>query len=231
MTMLLFVIHAIAGSIAILAGISAPFMKKTGRNHKRLGTLFFYSMLMLGLSGALGAFIRDIPLSMMNGLLVCYFVLTSYQTIKQPNNSTSNTDRGLAIFGFALVCGFAYFAVQAHFSATGKLAGFGAPAFIAFGLVTLFASLADVLYLKKGGASGNKRLVRHLWRMFFPLFMSTTAFFLGQAKLFPDALRRIEILVIPVAAVILLMAYWLIKVRFFSAPFEREIKNKQNTEA
>ena len=56
--------------------------------------------------------------------------------------------------------------------------------YIAFGTVMLLSAMADLRYVLKSGLSTVQKLVRHLWRMFFPMFMATAAFFLGQAKAF-----------------------------------------------
>ncbi|KTF10034.1 hypothetical protein [Pseudoalteromonas sp. H105] len=71
----------------------------------------------------------------------------------------------------------------------------------------------------KADQSTVQKLVRHLWRMFFPMFMATAAFFLGQAKLFPKSLQSIELLVIPVLFVIISMVYWSAKVGMKKAGF------------
>ena len=83
----------------------------------------------------------------------------------------------------------------------------------------LFSAVADIRYLLKSGLSTANKLIRHLWRMFFPLFMATAAFFLGQAKLFPKSIQSIEILIIPVVFVFLSMIYWVFIVALKKSPF------------
>jgi hypothetical protein len=48
--------------------------------------------------------------------------------------------------------------------------------------------------------------------MCFALFIATMAFFLGQANVFPKALRIPALLAVPVLAVLLCMLYWLWRV-------------------
>ncbi|MFT4927814.1 MAG: uncharacterized membrane protein YjfL (UPF0719 family) [Phenylobacterium sp.] len=50
--------------------------------------------------------------------------------------------------------------------------------------------------------------------MNFALFMATASFFVGQAQIFPDAVRHSNVLFAPVLAVLLLMVYWLFRVLF-----------------
>ncbi|WP_026375328.1 hypothetical protein [Aestuariibacter salexigens] len=106
------------------------------------------------------------------------------------------------------------YTVVASRSPEGEIGGFGWQAFVAFGGIALFCAASDLLHIKRNGAEGSKRLFRHLWRMFFPLFMATAAFFLGQAKLLPEAIRRIEFLAIPVFLVLAIMVFWIIKVKY-----------------
>ena len=107
---------------------------------------------------------------------------------------------------------FAWYSYQTTQVTGGQLGGFGIQAYLVFGSVMAISMIADFRYLKRGGLAKNSRLARHLWRMFFPLFMSTAAFFLGQAKHLPESMQRIELLLIPVILVILSGVYWLIKV-------------------
>ena len=201
-------LHVVAGTIAILAGFTAPFTRKGQKAHKLLGLAFFASILTLGLSGAVVAWIREVPLSFLNGLLISYFVVTSFNVIKQRPDSINWIDQCMAVCAVLLTGGFVYYALQAASAPEGKLGGFGSTAFIAFGIVALICAISDIRFIFKRGFSGKQRIVRHLWRMFFPLLMSTAAFFLGQAKLFPDMLQKIEFLLVPVIFVLLSMLSW-----------------------
>ena len=68
--------------------------------------------------------------------------------------------------------------------------------------------------LRAGAIEGAKRLTRHIWRMSFAMFMATASFFLGQAKVFPEPLRHaIGMRAIPVVLVLVVMVYWLVRVR------------------
>ena len=169
-------------------------------------------MLVLGSTGVIVATVRDIPLSMLNGFVICYFVLSSLSTIRNPEYQTSVYDKWLTLFAWTLVIGFGWYAYQVSLSENGQLGGFGIAEYSVFGSVMLFSAMADLRYLMKSGLSSVQNVVRHLWRMLFPLFMATAAFFLGQAKLFPKSLESIEVLAIPVRFVLISMVYWSAKV-------------------
>lgn len=68
--------------------------------------------------------------------------------------------------------------------------------------------------LVRGGLSGKKRLVRHLWRMSFALFIATGSFFLGQQQVFPAFLRGSVLLLVLRIMPLVLMVFWLLHVGF-----------------
>jgi len=68
--------------------------------------------------------------------------------------------------------------------------------------------------LARGGISGRPRLIRHLWRMCFGLFIATGSFFLGQQQVFPVAIRKQYILAPLAILPLMLLIYWLVRVRF-----------------
>lgn len=206
-------LHIIAGAIALLAGYVVICLEKGKKVHKVVGRSYVIAMLLLGLSGTYIAIIRDIPLSMLNGLVLCYFVLSSLNIVWQKPKSTNNVDKMLFVFVAAITTAFAWYIYQTTQTLNGKLGGFGAPAYVVFGSVMAMCTFADFRYIKRKGLSGSSRLARHLWRMFFPLLMSTAAFFLGQAKHLPESIQRIDILLMPVVLVTLSSIYWLVRIK------------------
>jgi len=85
------------------------------------------------------------------------------------------------------------------------------------GSVMLLAAAGDVRMLVRGGVFGAKRIVRHLWRMCFGLFIATGSFFLGQQQVFPRWLRGSPVLSIPALLPLALLIFWLFRVWFTSA--------------
>lgn len=214
------VFHICAGAIALLAGYSVIVAKKGQVAHKYLGRVYVLAMLALGLTGTYIATIREIPLSMLNGLVLCYFVLSSINTIWQAPKQTNAMDKLLFIFVILITIGFGWYSYLITQIESKELGGFGIEAYIVFGSVMVLCCFGDCRFLICGGLSGNSRLVRHLWRMFFPLLMSTAAFFLGQAKHLPESIQRIELLLLPVVLVVLTTIYWITKIQL------KQIKTK-----
>jgi hypothetical protein len=68
--------------------------------------------------------------------------------------------------------------------------------------------------LTRGGIAGRPRIMRHLWRMCFGLFIATGSFFLGQQQVFPAFLRGSIFLTVLAVLPLPLMIYWLFRVRF-----------------
>ena len=65
-----------------------------------------------------------------------------------------------------------------------------------------------------GGLQGAQRIARHLWRMCFSLFIASGSFFLGQAKVIPKPIRIFPVLALLALLPLVLLLYWLVRVRF-----------------
>ena len=82
------------------------------------------------------------------------------------------------------------------------------------GSVVLLAAAGDGRMLVRGGVFGRQRISRHLWRMCFGLFIATGSF-LAQ-RLVIAFLGGPKILLLS-ALPLILMIFWLIRVRFKNA--------------
>jgi hypothetical protein len=85
------------------------------------------------------------------------------------------------------------------------------------GSVMLLAAAGDIRMVVRGGLSGAKRLMRHLWRMCFGLFIATGSFFLGQQQVFPAILRGSILLTVLAVLPLVLLIFWFFRVRFTNA--------------
>jgi hypothetical protein len=84
------------------------------------------------------------------------------------------------------------------------------------GTVVLLAAAGDVRMIGRD-ISGTQRIARHLWRMCFGWFIATGSFFLGQQQVFPVWLRGSAVLLVPALLPLMLLIFWLIRVRFTNA--------------
>ncbi len=205
-------LHILAGALALLAGYTAMFAPKGGRTHRRAGLLFVSAIVLMGSSGTWLAAWKPDRLSVVVGLLVVYLVVTSLLTVR--GSLPAARVPLLALMGLGLLVA----ALALYFGSLGlqqpqrRLDGYPAALFFLFGSFGLLGALLDLRLLRAGGISGKHRLVRHLWRMDLAMYFAASAFFLGQAKLFPAWWRQhLWLLSLPVVLVLLHLAYWLWK--------------------
>ena len=207
-------IHISMGMLALLSGAAAMILAKGARWHRVAGNVFVGSMLIMAASGAAIAwFITPVAGNVMGGLMAFYLVATGWAAAWGRPRQTGSLEIALALLGLVTaVIGFRW-SYQAAHAPTHRLDG-SAPAFyLVFGSVALLATLLDVRMIARGGFAGAQRTARHLSRMCLAMFMATSSFFLGQAKLFSPAVRASGVLKIPVLLVVGALLYWLVRVR------------------
>lgn len=190
-------LHVVSGSLALAGGALAYAAVKGGTWHRRGGVLFCLAMLVMGASGSVLAWVNGKPLSLLSGLLVGYLVATGWLTVRQP---VATQRRWL---GVGMVCALCIGAalIALGLGVIPPRPGDTGPSLV-FGAVALVAAALDARLLVAGRIAGAHRLARHLWRLGFAMLMASTAFFLGQARVFPPPLRRLELLAVPVVLVL-----------------------------
>lgn len=214
------VVHIAAGAVSLIAGYIALYSRKGERLHRRAGMAFFYAMLLMCSLGALIAIVRGAApaLNVTASVLTAYLVITSLTTLREPNAASPYVEPGLMVIAFITATTSLVFAYQALASPDGMRRGMPGFPFIMFGVVGMIAAVSDVRILRYGRAVGRSRIVRHLWRMTFALFVAAMSFFLGQAKVIPKPIRIPGLLALPVLAVLITLIYWLWKMRVRRAP-------------
>ena len=207
MTLILW-LHIAAGCLALLAGGVAAAARKGGPTHASAGSGFALSMLVLGVTAAILEPYRSPPGSPIGGLLVCYFVATSWMAARRRDGSTGKFELAAG----AVALGMGGLILWSAFSGTTSPAGPG-PVFFLGGLC-LFAGLLDLSAALRRTLSPAQRLSRHLWRMCFAFFIATGSFFLGQQDLLPASARGSPLLFVLAFAPFALMVVWLARLRF-----------------
>jgi uncharacterized membrane protein YfcA len=217
-------LHIFAGAIALIAGAVALSVTKGGNIHRRSGLMFVASMLFMSASGAAIAAFISVRISVVAGLLTFYLVSTSLLTVRRIGNHNRRIEMAGMLFGFVTGVLGIMFGAMALQTESGALDRYPAAIYFVFGCVALIGATLDARMLLSKvakvakGISGKHRIARHLWRMCFGMYMATSAFFLGQAKLFPDILRHAWLLAVPVLMVVLAMLYWLTRTLFARRP-------------
>lgn len=211
-------VHILAGSVGIVAGFVALYAAKGARLHRRSGMLFVYALTTMALVGAGMAAVwgrapaANIPV----GLFTAYLVVTGLTTVRPPFAASRRLDLALTVVA-SLVGAFLFtFGIVAATSPTGTLRGMPSVPFFIFASLALLAVVGDVRLMRSGGIQlirGTPRVARHLWRMGTALLIAAFSFFLGQAKVIPKPIRIVPLLVIPPLVVLVVMLYWLWRIR------------------
>jgi uncharacterized membrane protein len=208
--------HICAGTLGVLSGVVAASFRKGSRRHRVAGKVFAISMLSLGASGVYMAFLKSQPGNVLGGTLTFYLVATAWMTVRHRDGKTGIFDWGALLMVLAVAATEVTFGLQALMSPTGFKHGFPAWPYFMFGFVALLAAAGDVRVLGRG-VSGTQRLARHLWRMCFAWFIASASVFLARPHLFPAFFRTTGILALLSFLPLMLMVFWLIRVRFASA--------------
>lgn len=200
-------LHALAGTIALLAGFIALYSVKGLKLHRTSGMVFVCVMLVMALSGTVMAFGHPgTALNVPDGLVTAYLVVTGLATVRPPPVGSRRFDQAAMFTAFAIGTGALIFA------RSGRVRGGMAYPLVMFALVALFAGEGDRRMIRAGEIKGAARLRRHLWRMCPALFIAAGSFFLGPVRRIPEPLRTPALRLIPVV-VLLTMAYWLWRYR------------------
>jgi hypothetical protein len=205
-------IHICSGTLGLLSGAVAMLFRKGSHRHVVAGDVFVISMLSLGLSGAMLALWKHEVSNVVGGLFTCYLVGTAWSTARRRDTSTGMLDRAALLFICSLAIGNIAVGIAAAMSSTGRAYGqMAGPYFFTGGLATL-AAFGDVRIVVRGGITGTKRVVRHLWRMCFAWFVASGSLFLARPHLFPVVMRKTYMLVFLGFLPLLLMIFWLLRV-------------------
>jgi hypothetical protein len=211
-----YVVHIAAGSVGLIAGFTALYVAKGAPLHRKAGMAFVVAMLVMCLFGVTIAIARGVApsLNVPAGLLTAYLVITALTTVRPLAAGGRTLHAGLMVVALAVGLTSLMFGFEAASSADGKgRDGMPAFPFFLFGVVGTLAGVLDLRVMRSGPLTGAPRLVRHLWRMCFALFVAALSFFIGQAQVFPEPIRIRPLLALPVLAVLVTMFYWLWRVR------------------
>ena len=207
-------VHIAAGIASVLIGAIAIAARKGGRLHTSSGTWFAVAMFVLAISASiLEPFRKTDPGSPLVGLIVCYFVATSWVAARRRDGSTGKFEIAACIAALLTAALVAWDGFTGAISPTPLGRG---PVFVMAGLL-LLAGLLDLNAILRTRLSPAQRLARHLWRMCFAFFIATGSFFLGQQDILPQAVRGSPVLFVLAFAPFAVMAFWLVRVRFAKA--------------
>ncbi len=201
-------IHIAGGLTALLSGTLAVAARKGGATHTVAGSWFFAAMLVLGVTASILEPYRVPPGSPVGGIMVCYFVATSWMAARRRDGTTGRFEI------IACVAALGLGAAMIWGGMTGATTPAGPGPVFALGGLCLIAGLLDLNVVLRRKITAVQRISRHLWRMCFAFFIATGSFFLGQQDILPEGVRGSPILFVLAFAPFAVMFFWLIRLRF-----------------
>jgi hypothetical protein len=149
--------------------------------------------------------------NVVGGLFTCYLVATAWLTARRREAVTNIFDWAAFLFAFAVGLLVTTHGVRLAIGAVAPKPGVPVGMIFFLGFVALLAAAGDIRMLVRGRVFGKQRIVRHLWRMSFAMFIATGSFLAQRRVLAFFGGPKIFLLsVLP----LILMIFWLIRVRF-----------------
>jgi hypothetical protein len=213
----LLVLHIIGGTLGVLSGFVAVFLRKGSRRHALTGNVFVVSMLILSLSGLILAIMKSQPGNILGGAFTFCLVATAWMTAHRGDATPGISDWAGLLVCLGIGAFEVTFGLEAAMSPTGLKFDYPPGPYFFMGSVALLAATGDIRMLVRGGISGTQRIARHLWRMCFALFIASSSIFLARAHLFPAIFRKTGMLYFLSFLPLGLMIFWSLRVRFANA--------------
>jgi hypothetical protein len=208
----LLVLHIVAGTLGMLSGFVAVFLRKGSRRHGLAGNVFVITMLCLSSTGVFLAIMKSQPANILGGTLTFYLVATAWMTARRKDGAPGIFDWGALLIALAVAVCQLILGLEAALSPTGMKYDYPPWPYFIFGAVALLAAIGDIRMLVRGGISGAQRIARHLWRMCFALFIAAASIFLARQQVFPAVLQKTGVLIFLSFLPLLLMIFWLFRV-------------------
>lgn len=215
--------HIAGGTVGLLSGATALVVRKGRRLHALAGKTFVIAMIVMTSIGAIVApFLVTAHgdpkyFDSLVAWFAWYLVLTGWLTVERKAGTIGRSERLLCLFVVLLTSAAVAVALRAADSPTGQLGGFSAGAYGVAATIFAVAALLDLKVIVAGGITGSPRIARHLWRMCLALFIAALSFFVGQQRVMPQFVQGSPLLPIPPLAVLVIMVFWLLKLRFSKA--------------
>lgn len=87
--------HIAGGALALLTGAVSILTKKGGKLHRKLGLVFFYSMLAVAFSAFIISIVKDIPFLLAISVFSFYLNYTGYRVLKNKTGKYEWFDWGI----------------------------------------------------------------------------------------------------------------------------------------
>ncbi|MEM1438032.1 MAG: hypothetical protein AAF545_08315 [Pseudomonadota bacterium] len=217
-------LHIATGALAVLAGACALASRKGGQPHRRSGQVFAGAMGLSALTGAVvAALLPGQLITLLAGLLTAYLIATGVLAARRRHPENAWPEAGLAFVGLGLTVAMGVMAVMAAGNDAGTFQGYPVVAYAFLGGIAGIGTAFDLWRLARWRKpyARRTRVSQHLWRMCIAFFIAAGSAFTGPgASAFPAALRESGVLSIPEPLILLLMLFWLFRIRLRSKTAE-----------
>ncbi len=207
-------IHTPAGTTVLVTAILAMFAKKGSTSHKKAGSWFAVSMMVMLASGIAAAYLKNSTDDMMLGAIVMYTVFTGWLAARHKKREPGLME----VVALIWVIGFAVTA----FSISMGWREVQAPiAYLVWGGLAILLALGDIRNLYHSGLSGAQRIIRHVWRIGFSLIWAALAFTDKIVKMMGANTKSMQgeqlLLIVGIPTILILVGilYWIAKILFF----------------
>ena len=223
-------VHILGGTVGLLSGTAAIMFRKGSPRHVLAGKVFVASMLTMAAFATYLAIVKHQPNNIGGGILTFYLIVTAWLTARRKDGETSRWD-WIALL-IPLTIGVLSWMNGIKIVRSGASSQDGVPVGMTFfmGSICLLAAAGDVRMLLSHGVFGTRRIARHLWRMCYGLFIAAGSFFMGPSNrplrllsavgigqhLSPALFSMTLYLILTILPLILLI-FWLVRVRFTNA--------------
>jgi hypothetical protein len=219
-------IHIGGGLSGLLSGAAAMLFRKGSRRHRVAGDVFVISMMIMAVAAVYLALLKHDTGNIIGGGMTFYFVSTAWLTARRREGGTGVFDWVALAFPLTLAAIMLLNGFRIASGATKSNGGVPLGMYFFLGSIALLSAAGDIRMLARG-LTGTQRLVRHLWRMCFALFIASGSFFLGPANrplrfahtlglkqqvfaLLLSMNTRLALGVLP----LMLMIFWMVRVKF-----------------
>lgn len=206
------VLHVGAGACGLVSGGTALALRKGGTGHKRAGTVFFASMLLMSAAGAALAIVKPDRITAMSGVFTFYLVLTAWATARGSGRA-GRFELYAFVGALATATIFLFLGVAASRTSDGRIDRLPGAVADAYVVVAALAACLDLNFISRRRVSGRQRIARHAWRMCLALSIAAMAFFLGQQKVMPAPVQGSPLLSVPPLAALGAIIYWVVRLR------------------
>jgi len=220
-------LHILGGTVGLVSGTAAMSFRKGSTRHVLAGKVFVVSMLTMAVFAVYLAIVRHQTNNIGGGIFTFYLILTAWLTARRKEGTAGKFGWVVLLIPVAVGIVNWYAGIEKLRSPGPPTDGVPAGMNLFLGSVMVLAAVGDVRMLLRGGIEGTARIARHLWRMCFGLFIASGSFFLGPSNrplrflsalglhqhFFKTVLRQ-EVLLFLAVLPLLLLIFWLVRVRF-----------------